>query len=120
MSFKSCPFCGNPPRTDVRLNGAFASCSNMECWLRNVWMPILEWNTRPWEDKLEVDLDKACSTIVELKNELSVAEKEINAPGTIVQRIRALKEYVNKEISDLIEENLDLKADLDKYTDGAV
>jgi hypothetical protein len=55
MELKDCPFCGKPGETD----GGLAWCSNLECFLSDVNMPIEEWNARPIEDDLRAEINNS-------------------------------------------------------------
>lgn len=50
---KLCPLCGS---SGIKEDGNFSCCSNINCPLHWATIKTIEWQTRPIEDKLELDI----------------------------------------------------------------
>lgn len=54
-----CPFCGSPAQPVNCPSCPHAKCSNTNCTLHAISVPIDQWNTRPREQELEEELAEA-------------------------------------------------------------
>ncbi len=71
---KACPFCGKEGEHDDYL----AWCSDIECFARDINMPINEWNDRPIEDALRAQLAQAEKKLEVANNQLDIVIVESN------------------------------------------
>jgi ssDNA-binding Zn-finger/Zn-ribbon topoisomerase 1 len=76
---KPCPYCGE--KADIASygeDGQFIVCSNIHCQNSNEYTPEA-WNSRPREDALRIELDKADGAGLELMQENEKLRAEVQA-----------------------------------------
>jgi hypothetical protein len=94
---KACPFCEN----NCQVYRKMARCSDLECFLHYTRMPIDEWQTRPIEDSLQMQLD--------IQTELTgdaMAENRQNAErgDDLLCRLRETVKEIESDYNSRIEE----------------
>jgi len=89
---KLCPFCGKEAHTDDGL----AWCSDDECFLADINMPINEWNDRPIEDAQVQCISELEATLKK------IIEDDGAGLGTWAELYQHLKDIARNELEKKI------------------